>query len=417
MAHFRCIELGLDWPLFFLKTALNTHPKHYCDVDSAGQSSPRHGSEAIAPLLHQTQKLTVSDIAYPLIVLHLIAICAFVPSFITWFNIGLMIACSYIFGQGINLGYHRLLTHRSLSVPKWLEYFYVILALCCVEETPAKWVSTHRRHHNHSDHDDDPHSPNESFFWSHMGWLLVRRNGVNEFRNDEKYSADIMKDPFYAFLERHPLLPGGIYLLHAIIFYSVCFACCWVFRAADPAWTALGMTMWGVILRTVAVWHASWSVNSLTHRFGYQNYETGEQSRNNWLVAIAASGEGWHNNHHHDPASANNQHRWWELDPTYYQIRILMALGLAKNVIQPRHLRKSDALGGSDFADIITNSKSSDVQIPVDANVQESDPLQTETEQAVTTASQSILPVPVLPGSVPDTNTVPVEANTPQLPT
>jgi stearoyl-CoA desaturase (delta-9 desaturase) len=396
---------------------LNNPPKYDCDVAPAGHNLPCNGSERLASLQNESQKLTVSDIAYPLIVLHLIAFCAFVPSFVTWFNVGLMIACSYIFGQGINLGYHRLLTHRSLSVPRWLEYFYVILALCCVEETPAKWVSTHRRHHNHSDHDDDPHSPSESFFWSHIGWLLVRRNGVNEFRNEEKYSADIMKDPFYSFLERHPLLPGGIYLLHAIIFYSACFACCWAMGTTDPAWSALGMTMWGVFLRTVVVWHSSWSVNSLTHRFGYQNYETGEQSRNNWLVAIAASGEGWHNNHHHDPASANNQHRWWEFDPTYYQIRILMILGLAKNVIQPRHLRKADPSVGGNPSSITNDSKSSDGETALIAIPQRGENLQSNQEQLATKVSQSILSVPVLPGSGPGTNTIPVEANTPQSPT
>lgn len=326
-----------------------------------------------------------------------------------------MVACSYIFGQGINLGYHRLLTHRSLTVPKWLEYFYVILALCCVEETPAKWVSTHRRHHNHSDHDDDPHSPNESFFWSHIGWLLVRRNGVNEFRNEEKYSADIMKDPFYAFLERHPLLPGGIYLLHATLFYLACFAGCFFIGSSEPAWTALGMTMWGVFLRTVAVWHASWSVNSLTHRFGYQNYNTGEQSRNNWLVAIIASGEGWHNNHHHDPASANNQHRWWEFDPTYYQIRILMALGLAKNVIQPRHVRKTTEPTGSQVIGAEIPSKPALANDSVNGkppakNVSAEIPFSSK-------SSQSNLPVPVLQEPDRGTNTNLGEASTPQLPT
>ena len=98
-----------------------------------------------------------------------------------------------------------------------------------------------------------------------------------------------------------------------------------------------------MFVRTVLVWHITWSVNSLSHLFGYQTYETGEDSRNNWLVALVAAGEGWHNNHHHDPASASVQHRWWEVDVTYYLIVLLQRLGLASEVILPRHVRRRKA--------------------------------------------------------------------------
>jgi stearoyl-CoA desaturase (delta-9 desaturase) len=111
---------------------------------------------------------------------------------------------------------------------------------------------------------------------------------------------------------------------------------------ADPgvaAFQATGFVWWTVFLRTVVVWHITWSVNSLSHVFGYQNYKTGENSRNNWLVALLASGEGWHNNHHEDPASASVQHRWWEFDATFYHIRVLEFLGLAKKVVRPRKIR------------------------------------------------------------------------------
>jgi stearoyl-CoA desaturase (delta-9 desaturase) len=94
-------------------------------------------------------------------------------------------------------------------------------------------------------------------------------------------------------------------------------------------------------LRTVCVWHSSWAVNSLSHLFGYRNYQTKENSRNNWLIAIFAGGEGWHNNHHEDPASASNSHRWWELDLTYGIIRTLELCGLATDVVRPRHLRQN----------------------------------------------------------------------------
>ena len=99
--------------------------------------------------------------------------------------------------------------------------------------------------------------------------------------------------------------------------------------------------MWGVFVRTVLVWHQTWSVNSLSHVFGYRTYETKENSRNNWLVALIAAGEGWHNNHHHDPVSASVQHRWWEFDPTYYCICLLAKLGLAHDIVLPRHIRQA----------------------------------------------------------------------------
>jgi Fatty-acid desaturase len=94
-----------------------------------------------------------------------------------------------------------------------------------------------------------------------------------------------------------------------------------------------------VVIRTVLVWHITWSVNSLTHLFGYRTYATGEDSRNNWLVGLVAMGEGWHNNHHHDPSSASVQHRWWEIDVTYYVILLMERIGWATHVIRPRHLR------------------------------------------------------------------------------
>jgi stearoyl-CoA desaturase (Delta-9 desaturase) len=272
----------------------------------------------------------LTDYAIPIFAGHLIALFAFVPGFITWTNFAILLVGVLVFGQGINLGYHRLLAHRSLRVPKWLEYFYVWLAICCSEETPAKWVSTHRRHHK--------------FFWGHMGWLVFRRNGRSELRVEDRLSGDLFQDPFYRQLELKWWLPTAIYLGHVALFYVVALAVYLTlgYSLGSASFHAAGVMMWGAILRTVVVWHITWSVNSLSHTFGYQNYKTGEQSRNNWLVALLASGEGWHNNHHHDPASASVQHRWWEFDLTYYHVRALEMLGLAKAVIRPRHVRHAE---------------------------------------------------------------------------
>jgi stearoyl-CoA desaturase (delta-9 desaturase) len=156
----------------------------------------------------------------------------------------------------------------------------------------------------------------------------------------QKYARDILDDPFYFYLEKHGAAAGVIYLVHALAFFLAGLCVGW---ASAGHWIAgvqfgLSLLIWGVILRTVYVWHITWAVNSLSHQFGYRNYETNDDSRNNWFVALITGGEGWHNNHHHDPASATVQHRWWEVDTNYYVIKSLEWSGLATHV-KPKHVR------------------------------------------------------------------------------
>lgn len=312
----------------------------HTDQSVAPAASPE--AESLArDAVSEVEPYEFTEIAMPIIAMHVLALFAFIPEFITGTNVLLLMISLVVFSNGITLGYHRLLTHKSLRVPKWLEYGYVGLALCCLQESPAKWVSTHRRHHSHSDEPDDPHSPTASFWWSHVGWLLWKRKGQHEFRTDDRYCADIIADPFYALMEKYPDLPAGIYILHAVVIWLLASALFMVDNSfVSAVWQGAGLVLWCVVLRTVMIWHFSWSVNSLTHCFGYQNHKTSDQSRNNWLVAIVSNGEGWHNNHHHDPASASVQHKWWEFDATYLQIRVLKRLGLATHVIEPRQFRK-----------------------------------------------------------------------------
>jgi stearoyl-CoA desaturase (delta-9 desaturase) len=281
--------------------------------------------------------------AIPILLVHLLALLALAPWFFSWTGVIVMLLGVHVFGQGITLCYHRLLTHRSFKVPRWLEHFFVLVALCCMEDTPAKWVATHRFHHNHSDEQPDPHSPLVTFLWGHMGWLVIHNTGVRSIAVFQKYAPDILRDSFYMKLEKRPWLAAWIYLAHAALFFLAGFAAGFWMSGQWMAGVQFGASLlvWGVILRTVAVWHITWSVNSITHLFGYRNYETGENSRNNWLVALLSVGEGWHNNHHEDPASASVQHRWWELDITYYEIRLLALLGLASDVIVPKHQRRA----------------------------------------------------------------------------
>jgi fatty-acid desaturase len=271
------------------------------------------------------------------LVVHLISTLAFFPWFFSWTGVALFVAGIVVFGAlGINLCYHRLLTHRSFSCPLWLEHGLAILAACSMQDSPPHWVAVHRWHHQFADEEQDPHSPLKSFFWAHMGWLLVKKEKIARRALVERYAKDISRDPFYAWIERRNNWMR-IALLTWLGFFAVGFA--FVLLAggdlSDAIQFGLSLLIWGGALRTVFVWHTTWSVNSLSHIWGYRNYTTSDASRNNTLVALLAFGEGWHNNHHADSRSARHGHKWWEFDPTWLAIRSLMLLGLAKNVALP----------------------------------------------------------------------------------
>jgi stearoyl-CoA desaturase (delta-9 desaturase) len=269
------------------------------------------------------------------IVYHIVAILACLPWLFSWTGLTICLLGTYVFGTlGINLCYHRLLTHRSFACPKWLEHAFAILGVCCLQDTPARWVAVHRKHHQHSDEPEDPHSPLVTFFWGHMGWLLVESRDLSRMDLYERYSKDVLRDPFYLRLERK-LLWVWVNLAQWAVFYFVGFA---VGLAATgeilgSVQMGLSLLVWGVFLRTVLVWHITWSVNSVTHMWGYRNYDTDENSKNNVFVGLWSNGEGWHNNHHAQPRAAAHGHKWWEIDVTYLTIRALSLVGLAQSVV------------------------------------------------------------------------------------
>ncbi len=279
---------------------------------------------------------------------HAVAVLAFVPWLFSWTGVALALIGLYAFGTlGINLCYHRLLTHGSLICPKWLEHCFSILGVCCLQDTPARWVAIHRIHHQHSDEQPDPHTPLVNLLWGHMSWLFVENREVNSISAYERYARDILKDPFYFRIERN-LNWLWINVAQWAVFYTAgaIAGLCMTGTLLGAAQFGASVLLWGVFVRTVAVWHITWSVNSLSHVWGYQSYETGENSRNNWFVGLISNGEGWHNNHHADQRSAAHGHRWWELDVTYLTIAALRLVGLAHDVIPPnRRLLDQTAIG------------------------------------------------------------------------
>src|SRR3990167_8712322 len=235
--------------------------------------------------------------AIGVVVYHLVALLAFVPWYFSWTGVVLALFGLYVFGTlGINLCYHRLLTHRGLVTPKWLEHGLAILGVCCFQDTPARWVAVHRRHHQHADEQPDPHSPLVNFFWGHMGWIMVENDELNRLGVFDRYAKDILRDKFYANLERKYRWLWLLMISWAVFFLAGFAA--ELIRGGNPASAAqfgASVLVWGVFVRTVLAWHITWSVNSVTHRWGYRNYETDEGSRNNILIGLISNGEGWHN--------------------------------------------------------------------------------------------------------------------------
>jgi len=208
-------------------------------------------------------------------------------------------------------------THRSLRVPKVLEYAMATLGALCLEGGPIEWVSTHRKHHAHTDAQGDPHNAHRGLAWTHVEWLYRRNEDLPTPAERRRYAPDLCSQPFYNFLDRYTLA------LQALLGLGL---------LAAGGWSWL---VWGIFVRLTAVYHVTWLVNSAAHRFGYQTFRTGDRSTNCWWVALLTWGEGWHNNHHAFPFSARHGLRWFEVDVTWATIKVLAALKLARDIKLP----------------------------------------------------------------------------------
>ena len=217
-------------------------------------------------------------------------------------------------GFGISMGYHRLHTHRSYKVPRYLEYFFAVCGTLALEGGPIFWVATHRIHHQNSDHHGDPHTPRDGGWWSHMGWLLFGDSKHSNTRLMAKYAPDLAKDPFYVWLNNYHWVP--LLVVSGLLY----------------AFGGLPMLLWGTFFRVAFGLHATWLVNSATHMWGTRRFATRDDSRNNWWVALLTFGEGWHNNHHAHPTSARHGLAWYEFDISWLTLKALQFLGIAKGL-------------------------------------------------------------------------------------
>ena len=239
--------------------------------------------------------------------------------FLSWQGLALGLFMWWLSGSlGIGMGYHRLLTHRGYKCPKWVEYFLTTCATLALQGGPIGWVATHRLHHQLSDKEGDPHSPNDGGFWAHVGWVITGEANHNRTTDLLPYVPDLRKDRFHLWIsEWH-----------------------WVTLVVVAA-LALGLGGWtyvlcGVMLPVVIGSHATYFVNSATHMWGSQRFETGDRSTNSFWVAMLTWGEGWHNNHHAHPQSARHGLAWYEFDMNWIGINVLKVLGLAWDIKLPR---------------------------------------------------------------------------------
>ena len=218
----------------------------------------------------------------------------------------------YVVGMlAIILGYHRYFSHHTFRMNRFFQFILAFLAQSTAQKGVLWWASHHRVHHKHSDTPQDLHSPRQNGFWySHFGWFLSTKYGDT----DCGLIKDFAKYPELVWLNRYHFIPPVI--------SGVCFL---VFLGPSALWFSFFL---GIVL----LWHGTYTINSLSHVWGRVRYNTGDDSKNNWFLAIITLGEGWHNNHHHYMHSARQGFFWYEFDIGYYILKILALLRVVKKV-------------------------------------------------------------------------------------
>ncbi len=249
------------------------------------------------------------DVMASTLALHLGALLAFLPVNFSWSAVGVAVFLHCLtIGLGISLGFHRLASHRSFKVPKWLEYGLILCGTLACQGGVKGWVGYHRMHHLYADCKGDPHDSTQGFWWSHISWLMHEVPAQAELH---RFTKDIASDPFYRFCHRHyVVLQVGL----AVLLYGL---------------GGMPFVVWGIFVRLFIGFHSTCLVNSACHKFGYRSYEVDDRSTNCWWVALLTFGEGWHNNHHAAQSSARFGWRWWECDLGWLTICTLKYFRLA----------------------------------------------------------------------------------------
>ena len=238
----------------------------------------------------------------------------------SWTAVGVAAALYAVRMFAITGFYHRYLSHRTFKTSRPVQFAFALVGASCAQRGPLWWAAHHRRHHLHSDEEDDVHSPHQhGLMWSHMGWVTSHEN----YPTDVKMVPDLAKFPELCFLNRFDtLVPFAL----AVSVWGLGM----LLGAYAPSLGTNGwqMLIWGFFISTVVLFHATCTINSLSHLFGRRRFVTGDESRNSLMLALLTFGEGWHNNHHHYPGATRQGFYWWEVDLTYYGLLALSKIGL-----------------------------------------------------------------------------------------
>ncbi len=249
----------------------------------------------------------------PFFGVHLACLAAFLTG-VSWRAV---LLCGFLYMVrmfGITAGYHRYFAHRSYRTSRLFQFLIGWLGCSAVQKGPLWWASHHRRHHQHSDQEEDVHSPERmGFWWSHVGWILSSKYEATDYQ----IIKDFASYPELRWLNKYHFIPG-------IALALLCFLL--------GSWQGL---VWGFFISTVFLYHGTFVINSLCHMFGKRRYETNDTSRNSLLLAVLTLGEGWHNNHHYYSTSANQGFFWWELDISYYTLRLFSLFRLVWDIKTP----------------------------------------------------------------------------------
>jgi stearoyl-CoA desaturase (delta-9 desaturase) len=249
----------------------------------------------------------------PLILVHL-ALFAIPLIEFSWWYLAWILVLTRIIGLGVTVGLHRYCSHRAFKSPRWVHFLLAAAGCTALQKGPLWWAIHHRLHHRHSDEPGDPHSPVvDGFFHGHVGWLFSR----DLMHPDASLVRDLAKYPELVWLDRLWMVPG-------FLLAGLCFAL-----------GGVGALVFGYCLSVVLVFQVTFAVNSIGHLVGPQRFDTGEGSRNNFILGYLAMGDGWHNNHHRAPTSARHGFAWYELDMSYAFIRLLSVFGLVWDLKQP----------------------------------------------------------------------------------
>jgi stearoyl-CoA desaturase (delta-9 desaturase) len=295
---------------FIMSTTTQKQPSFCVNAEIVATTPP---ALPVAPPPAPPTKLLSWLKNVPFVAMHLSCLAVFFVS-PDWLALVLFGAFYFVRTFGISAGYHRYFSHRSYKTSRPFQFMMAWLGCAALQKGPLWWAAHHREHHRHTDTPEDPHSPiARSFWWSHIGWVL----SANYDETNWPAIKDWAQYPELRWLNRFHWVPG-----------LTLAGLCWLI----DGWSGL---VWGFLLSTVVLYHTTFAVNSFCHLWGSRRYATTDASRNNLWVALLTLGEGWHNNHHHYQSSANQGFFWWEIDVSYYLIKLLGFAGLVWDIRKP----------------------------------------------------------------------------------